>query len=873
MNHHELRKSFLEFFEKRGHKTVASAPVIPYEDPTLMFTNAGMNQFKEVLLGNEKRSYRKAASVQKCIRVSGKHNDFELVGYDGYHHTFFEMLGNWSFGDYYKKEAIEFAWEYLTRVLQFPENRLAVSIYSEDDESHKIWRETVKLPESRIHKLGNIKTGNEDNFWSMGDTGPCGFCTEIHYRVTDNAHPDLEKDYRELWNLVFMEFTRDASGKLSALENKNVDTGMGLERLQAILCGKNSNYHTDLFMPLISRLEEISGCSYAKNESSFQVVVDHIRALTFSVADGGHFSNEGRGYVLRKILRRASRHLGKLNVKEPALHRLVDDVVSLMAPFYPELAQKKENVKKFIGMEEEKFLKTLETGTEKFRAVVQKLKKEGGKTIPGKDLFELYDTYGFPFDITKEAAGEQGLTVDSAGFDRLMREQKERGRQSWEGKEAVINDEKIQKLIKNLPPTRFTGYESMETESRVLAVIAKGELHESYEGKDDIILILESTPFYAESGGQTGDKGSIHDPECEFSVFDTQKSGPYHLHLGRLNFGTLRRESRVMATVDRAERLSTMRNHTATHMLQAALRKTAGDHIVQAGSSVSPERLRFDFRHYEALTPAQIADIENLVNLKIRENLNVEKNEMEKEEAIRSGATAIFGEKYGEKVRVITIPGYSRELCGGTHLDRTGSIGLFMILSESSIASGIRRIEAVTGEEAFQHVQNLRKTLKGISEALKTSADRLEEKIADLLKKKKESAGNKMDPAAAAPDPESILKNSFAKKDSLLVIQDFDSLDGKAFDLLGDRIKGRVRSGIILLLNTNREENKFSLLLLVTEDLVKKGVEANRLIREISAMVNGTGGGRKDRAQGGGKDISQIPRIISRSRELLLNSL
>ncbi len=868
MNHNELRKSFLQYFEKQNHKIVQSAPVIPYNDPTLMFTNAGMNQFKEVLLGEEVRSYKRAVSSQKCIRVSGKHNDFEIVGYDGYHHTFFEMLGNWSFGDYYKKEAIEFAWEYLTQVLKFPEKKLMVSIYKDDEESYNIWKNNIKIPEHEIIRLGNIEKGDEENFWSMGETGPCGFCTEIYYKHSDNF-----KENRELWNLVFMELYKDGSGKFTPLKNKNVDTGMGFERLLALVQGKGSNYHTELFMPMIERLEKMSGKSYKSFEASFQVIVDHIRALALAIADGGVFSNEGRGYVLRKILRRASRHLKKLGFSEPLLFKLVDSLAEIMGDAYPELIEKKVNVQKFIKMEEERFLSTLDSGLNKLTIIIDRLKEEQKSIIPGKEVFDLYDTNGFPVDITKEIARESNFQIDEDGFNMLMEEQRSRGRKSWEGNKKLMDEDKVNQLITDLPITEFKGYEHFETESTLLAIIGNNTLLKSANNNENLVLILNATPFYAESGGQVGDKGVIYTQDFNFDVYDTQKIGNYFFHLGKLSYGEIKNKEKVMAKVDKKLRLSTMRNHTSTHLLQAALRKIVGTHIVQAGSQVSPERLRFDFRHYEALTSEQIAQIEKMVNEKIQESLKVEKFVMEKEEAIKMGAMAIFGEKYGEKVRVIKVNNYSTELCGGTHLDNIGTIGLFMILSEASIASGIRRIEAITGEYAFDYVQNLRKTVSQISSTLKTPVDKIEERVSDLLKKSKDigkGAKDQIQPEKIIPQ---ILEKGIEKKASKLIIHEFIALDNKQFNHLGDQIKTKIDSGIVFFINEDKEEDKFSLLLLITDDLVKKGLEANKIIQQILSQVKGTGGGRPDRALGGAKNVDKISELMKESKKMLLDLL
>ena len=882
MNHNELRNKFFDFFKGKEHKIVASSPVIPYDDPSLMFTNAGMNQFKEVLTGNETRSYTKAASSQKCIRVSGKHNDFEIVGFDGKHHTFFEMLGNWSFGDYYKKETIEFAWEFLTRALKFPEDKLAVSIYKDDDESYEIWKDNIKVPEHKIIRLGNIEKGDEENFWSMGDTGPCGFCSEIHYNDTDKGFKKLnteilENEFIELWNLVFMEFYRHPDGKMTPLENKNVDTGMGLERLYAILHKKKSDYHTDLFMPIIQCLEKTSKKKYQDNEISFQVVADHIRALTFSIADGATFSNEGRGYVLRKILRRASRHLRNLNIAEPTLYLLVDTVIDIMGDFYADIKKKQDNIKKFIKVEEEKFLTTLDNGLDQLNTIINKLKKSKQNTIPGKDVFMLYDTYGFPVDITKEIARENNLEIDENEFNELMQEQKDRGRRSWKTDKELVNIDAVLQKLKTLPATNFKGYDTLELEDTILGIIQNDSIIDKYEGKKDeiIAVLLENTPFYAESGGQVGDQGIISNPDFEFEVIDTQKNANYYLHYSKLNYGTMKKDDKIIAKVNETIRKATMKNHTATHLMQAALRKVIGDHVVQAGSLVSPERLRFDFRHYEAIAHERLNEIEKIVNAVIQRNLPVNKMTKDKEEAIKDGAMAIFGEKYGEKVRVIKVKNYSLELCGGTHVENTGDIGLFLILSEMSIASGIRRIEAVTGDNALQYIQDIRKSQNNLKNTLKASDANLVQKIEQLMERNKELDKKLRSGKFNTVDDriDEILNSAISKGDSKLILHTCQNEDNEFVNNIGDKLKKNIKSGIILLINTNKEDDKFSILLLFTDDLIRKGNSAKKMINEIAEFFNGSGGGRDDRAQAGGKNVRKINDIVNKSEKLLLKIL
>ncbi len=883
MQHNDLRNSFLDYFKQKNHKIVASSPVIPYDDPTLMFTNAGMNQFKEVLVGNEKRSYTRATSVQKCIRVSGKHNDFEIVGFDGTHHTFFEMLGNWSFGDYYKKEAIEFAWEYLTNVLKLPEEKLFVSTYKDDTESYNIWNKVIHLPASKIVKLGDIENNDDENFWSMGETGPCGPCTEIYYDMGDKYSDTSEgegvgydKRYVELWNLVFMEFYRDNFGKLIPLKMKSVDTGMGFERLYSLLNGKDSNYHTDLFLPIIEGIEEISGKKYRdkNNEVAFQVISDHIRALSFAIADGGMFSNEGRGYILRKIIRRAERYLKKLGVNEPALYKLVDNVADVMGDFYTEINEKKEDIKKFIRLEEEKFIATLESGLKMINSIFMDMKKENKSVMDGKKIFNLYDTYGFPVDIIKEIAKEKNFSIDEDGFKELMNKQKELGRKSWKGSKQIIDEENILKLLNKFEPTDVRCYESLETVSNIVAIINENKLvKESKEG-DEIGILLDITPFYAESGGQVGDKGTISTPEFNFEVYDTQKYGNrYFVHWGRVEYGSINRGAKVDAKVNKKLRQATARNHTATHLLQAALRKTIGTHITQAGSYVGPDRLRFDFRHYTALTVDEIEKVEKLVNEKIIENIKIEKSVKEKEEAIKSGAMAIFGEKYGEKVRVIKADNFSNELCGGTHIDYTGEIGVFLIVSESSIASGVRRIEAITGETAFNYIEEIRTKMKRITDLFKVSLEQVDERIESLIKKNKElEKKTKMISSSSNGDIiDTILKSRIDKNRASLIIYKFKNENVKYLNSLADRVKKKINSGAILFININ--EDKANLILTLTDDIVNKGNNAADILNPIASIIGGSGGGRNDRAQAGGKKIDKIDKMIDVAKNNLLKIL
>ena len=865
MNHIELRKSFLNYFESQGHKVVESSPLIPFDDPTLMFTNAGMNQFKEVLLGNETRSYKRAASVQKCLRVSGKHNDFEVVGYDGYHHTFFEMLGNWSFGDYYKKEEIQFAWEYLTKVLKFPEKKLYVSVYKDDDESFEIWNKHVKIPAEKIFRLGDIEKGDEENFWSMGETGPCGFCSEIYYDIGEN----YKDRYIELWNLVFMEFYRDEEGNFTPLKFKSVDTGMGLERLYAILNGKISNYETALFSKIIEKIESLSSVSFNENRIPFQVIADHIRALCFALSDGGIFSNEGRGYILRKILRRASRYFKKLNVNEPSLYKLVDSVVETMGGFYVELNEKKEFVKNLIKMEEERFFNTLESGIKVFNEILDK--KVFENRITGDDVFKLYDTYGFPIEIIKEMAKEKGLEIDEKRFNELMEEQRLRGKSSFKGEKEVIDEEKILKLLNSFPETIIECYEKTESIGKIIGIIKDYKLQDKLNTDEFGGIILDATPFYAESGGQVADRGEILNPDFKFIVNDVQKYGNrYIVHWGVVEYGELRLNLKVESKVDKTLRMATARNHTATHLLQAALRKVLGSYIVQAGSYVGPDKLRFDFRHFKSLTEEEIEKVEELVNQKIMENLKIDKFIEEKEKAIKMGAMAVFDEKYGEKVRVIKCGDFSLELCGGTHLNWTGEIGFFTIISESAIASGIRRIEALTGMSAFKYFFNLRKNMIELSKILKVDSNSILDRVKKLIeenikyeKKIKElKFSNKED---IIPE---LLKNKIVKNNSSIIIHKFENEEIKYLNSIADRLKNEIKSGLIFLINLT--DNKVNFLLALTDDLVNNGLDAVNIINSLVKSIGCKGGGRKDRAQAGGKINININDFLNSAKEKLM---
>jgi alanyl-tRNA synthetase len=855
MKSDQIREKFLKFFEKRDHKIYPSSSLIPKDDPTLLFTNAGMNQFKDIILGKKVPEHKRVASSQKCIRVSGKHNDLEEVGKDTYHHTFFEMLGNWSFGDYFKKEAIIWAWEFLTETCKLPKERLWATVFRDDDEAEKLWYENTDIKKGRV-----LRFDEKENFWEMCEVGPCGPSSEVHYDKGEKYKCDRPNcgvncpcgRFIEIWNLVFMQFNRDKNGKLTDLPACVVDTGMGLERLTAVMQHVDSNYDTDLFVPLIKRIENISGVSYkaSDHEASFRVVADHVRALSFAIADGAIPSNEGQGYVLRRILRRAARHGRLLGLHKPFLYQLGSVVVDLMGKVYQELVAKKEHVALVIKSEEERFEETLDLGLELFEKVADRVLKTKVKIIPGEDVFKLYDTYGFPLDLTQMIAREKGLSIDLKGFEKLLEEQRERSRTVVRSisSDAVIS-EKMEK-------SNFVGYEKVEEEARILHSPNKN------------MLILDHTPFYAESGGQIGDSGVIYSDNFEFKVEDTKKEGDAIIHIGKVSKGNIEDilNKKVFAKVDIERRNSIKRNHTATHLLHKALRETLGEHVHQSGSLVAPDRLRFDFTHFKALDPAETDKVEHLVNQKIWENRQVKSSELSIEEAKKLGAMALFGEKYGDVVRMIEVEGYSKELCGGTHVNATGEIGLFKIISETGIAAGMRRIEAVTGESAYQLVKKQKETLDELAFILKSTPEDIKDKVETLintnklLQKKikeaqKESAKTKIEELA----------ESSIEVDGIKLIAYRAEVENRD-DLLklADSIREKLKSTIGVLAGI--VDGKIILVATVTDDLIQtKGIKAGEVVKEVSKIVGGTGGGKPHLAQGGGKDLEKL--------DVALNSL
>ncbi|MBN9287292.1 MAG: alanine--tRNA ligase [Gammaproteobacteria bacterium 39-13] len=858
----ELRNSFLSFFQKKGHTLVPSSPLVPLNDETLLFTNAGMVQFKDVFLGRDLRSYTRAASSQCCVRAGGKHNDLENVGYTARHHTFFEMLGNFSFGDYFKREAIQYAWEYLTQVLKLPSEKLWVTVFEEDDEAADIWLKEIKVDKNRFSRCGA-----KDNFWSMGDTGPCGPCTEIFYDHGPHVaggppgSPDQEGDrYIEIWNLVFMQFNRDSAGNMTPLPKPSVDTGMGLERLAAVMQGVHSNYEIDLFEGLIqgaTKLLNMVEVSDAQRKS-LRVLADHIRSTTFLILDGVIPSNEGRGYVLRRIMRRALRHGNQLGAKEPFFYKLVESLVKEMGEAYPKLKTEKAQIEKIILKEEEQFARTLEQGLSILEQEIKQLPgRIHGNILGGELLFKLYDTYGFPVDLTADIARERGLQVDIAGFEREMQAQRERARA------ASQFSADYSKNITLDTHTEFTGYHSLQEEAEIVILFKDQTQAERLQPGDKGSIVLKHTPFYAESGGQVGDKGVILKDTYVFEVEDTRKMGEAIVHIGQMKEGSLAVGDQVRALVDSELRQATKLNHSATHLLHAALREILGTHVTQKGSLVAPDRLRFDFSHFEALTPQQIQKIEDRVNEKILENSEATITEMSPEEAIKQGAMALFGEKYGDKVRVLNMgQGYSVELCGGTHTERTGDIGLFKIISETGIASGVRRIEALTARGAMQWLSGADNTLQHLAHLLKSDRHQVEAKVLQLLERQREleKETQRLKSKLASGTGGDLTSDAITLKNIKLLVKKLSDTDPKIMRELVDDLKNKLHTGVIVLAAEN--EGKVQLIVGVTKDCTDK-VSAGELANFVALQVGGKGGGRPDLAQAGGTHPESLDKALA----------
>lgn len=859
METREIRERFLQFYRKKGHEIVESASLIPMDDPTLLFTNAGMVQFKRLFLGEEKRGYTRAVTSQKCVRAGGKHNDLENVGYTGRHHTFFEMLGNFSFGDYFKEEAISWAWELLTDVYGLDPDKLYVSIYRDDEEAFDIWREQVGVPSERI-----VRLGEKDNFWSMGDTGPCGPCSEIYIdqgpafscgRADCGVGCDCDR-YLEIYNLVFTQFDRAADGTLSPLPQKNIDTGMGLERLAAVVQGASSNYETDILRHLISRIEDLSGIPYksdGKDGVAFKVIADHARAAAFLIGDGIMPSNEGRGYVLRRIIRRAIRYGRILNLKDSFFFMICGRVIDLMGGDYPELERSRKFIEGVVENEERRFSDTLNYSMRVFEEELAELRKKGGTVISGEVAFKLYDTFGLSLDMVEDVARDEGLTVDMDGYGKAMARQRAMSQESWKGSGEEEIPETYRKLLGRGVKSIFEGYASLEAEARIVGLLVGGKEAESVEAGTEAEVILDRTPFYGRAGGQVGDIGIIEGEELRFVVEDTLKvAQKLIIHKGRVERGSITRGEGVRAVVDEKTRRDTACNHSATHLLHAALRHLLGDHVKQAGSLVTPQRFRFDFSHFTQVGQEKLLEIEALVNSYIRENLAVSVEAMSKEEAMKTGAMAIFEERYGEQVRVVKVgEGMSMELCGGTHTARTGDIGLFRIISEGAVAANVRRIEAVTGQSALIRDQQQEMVLKRACSVLKTSPERLEERIGHILReqKEKEREVESLKAKLMTKKSDDFLSELRQIGDVNALAREIDVASPKELRESGDRIRDKVKSGIILL--GAGKEGTVMLNCVVTKDLVGR-FRAGDIIKQISPIVGGKGGGRPDMAQGGG---------------------
>ncbi len=868
MTGNEIRQRFLDFFHARGHRVVRSGSLVPANDPTLLFTNAGMNQFKEVFQGLEQRDYNRATSSQKCVRAGGKHNDLENVGYTRRHHTFFEMLGNFSFGDYFKAEAIEFAWDLITKDYGLPKDKLYITVFREDDEAERLWQEVAGVPKDRIFRLDE-----KDNFWQMGDTGPCGPCSEIHYDLGPaGAEPGREHEqfpldgggrFVEIWNLVFMQFNRDSSGAMTPLPRPSIDTGMGLERIAAILQGKISNYDTDLIRPIIDRAGELCGTAYGvsdRTDTALRINADHARATVFLIHDGVLPANEGRGYVLRKIMRRAMRNARLIGKQEPYLYELTGFVAELMRPAYPELMETVQRVARIVKDEEHRYATTFLVAEKVFSDELSNL---NGTTVPGTISFKLYDTYGLALDEQEEMARERGFEIDREAFESEMNHQRERARASWKGGEKGTVAPAYQKLLGN-GRTRFLGYEYLDATSTVSALLVNREIVEGVAANSEAELVLDKTPFYAETGGQIGDRGMLfdaHTGEQVATVLDTYPAVPGLTVHKIKTMQPIHMGDELRAEVAAPERLSTQRNHTATHLLQAALRQVLGTHVKQAGSVVEPPRLRFDFTHYTAVDEAEIAEIERLVNHQILRNTQVATKVMAIDEAISSGAMALFGEKYGEEVRVVSIPDFSKELCGGTHVSRTGDIGVFKITSESSISAGVRRIEAVTGEAAVRQYQDLTGAIHRIASALRVSEPELVAQVDRILEEKRlqerqiEHLKTKI-AQSLARDLETKAKD---KSGVRYLVAQVESLDRQQMRSLADTLRNKWKSAIVVL--ASAEDGAVAIVAAVTQDLTKK-IQAGNLVKNVALAVGGKGGGRPDMAEGGGKDPSALPHAL-----------
>jgi alanyl-tRNA synthetase len=873
MTGNEIRTSFLEYFEERTHRVVESSSLIPQDDPTLLFTNAGMNQFKDIFLGRKTPDFRRAASTQKCIRAGGKHNDLEDVGKDGTHHTFFEMLGNWSFGDYYKAEAIEWAWDYLTRVIGLPADDLRATVHTSDDEAEELWLKISGMPIEHVSRHGD-----KDNFWEMADVGPCGPCSEIHLDLgTDRGcrrddcgpnctHCDDVHDARfiELWNLVFMQYYRDEKGELSPLPETHVDTGMGFERLVSVVQGTASNYDTDVFSPIMRVLESLSGETFVPGldpeGAPFRIIADHIRSLTFAIADGGFPSNAGRGYVLRRILRRASRAGRQLGLMDPFLHELSATVIDSMGDSFPELLVRREHVAEVIRREEEQFGRTLHRGIDQFEDIAATLEGKGEKQISGADMFRLYDTFGVLVDLTALMAEEKGLAADMDGYEVAMEEQRQRSRAAGKFTQSGVE------FAPDLK-TEFVGYDTLSTEGQVIGVA------EWTDQPNGAAIVLDQTPFYAESGGQVGDIGTLAGEGFEFEVIDTQKYGDAVVHYGTVTSGEATDGMPVHANVTDERRERTIRNHSATHLLQAALQEVLGDQVHQAGSSVDADRLRFDFTFGRGVESEELEQVERIANANIRENMSVTTTFQSIDEARAAGAMALFGEKYGDIVRVVDMGSASKELCGGTHVRATGQIGYVRITSEGGIAAGTRRIEAVTGIAAEELARTESQRLERLGSTLRSVPEEVESRVAALGDRVKELERDleRTRKMMSTTDVDAWLRDAGEIAGSKVLVQQVDVADSKDFRALGDQLREKLGSGVGVLASPS--DGKLSVMVLVSDDLVSRGVKAGDIIRDVGALVDAKGGGRPHMAQAGGGDASKLPDLLAKAPGMIAESL
>ena len=857
----EIRQAFLQYFSVHKHEIVASSPLVPHNDPTLLFTNAGMVQFKDVFTGKEKRSNNRAVSSQRCVRAGGKHNDLENVGYTARHHTFFEMLGNFSFGDYFKHEAIAFAWDFLTKTLNLPEEKLWVTVYTEDDEAAGIWQKEIGVSPDRMSRCGD-----KDNFWSMGPTGPCGPCTEIFYDHGEDiaggppGTPEEDGDrYIEIWNLVFTQYDRDIDGNLNPLPKPSVDTGMGLERIAAIMQGEHNNYGIDLFQNLIKAIRDLAGCGENDELMSQRVVADHIRSCAFIITDGVVPSNEGRGYVLRRIIRRAIRHGSKFGLNDTFFYKLVAPLVAEMGEAYPELIKAQANIEKVLKQEEERFAETLQQG---LKILEQSLTEIKDKTIPGSVVFQLYDTFGFPVDLTADIARERGLALDHDGFDQAMEAQKERARATGNfaaGDQANVGELDLSPIDAEF---NFTGYQTLDEDAVIKAIFLDGQQVDQINAGDTGVLLLDHTPFYAESGGQAGDIGSIKSPNGLFNIENTRKQNDVHLHMGTVKIGSLKVGEKAQASVSEDIRRATERNHSATHLLHAALRQVLGEHVLQKGSLVTADRLRFDFSHSEPVNPDQQKEIEQLVNTQIISNRSVKTKIMSMKKAQESGAMALFGEKYDDEVRVLSMGKFSIELCGGTHVNRTGDIGLFKLVSETGTASGIRRIEALTGNGALKFIGETEKNLAQIASLLKTTPANIEEKVQQLLQRNRQQEKDlqALKGKLASQSGSDLTENAVEINGIKVVAAKLENADVNTLRETMDQLKNKLGTAAIVLASV--EDDKVKLVAGVTKDATDK-IQAGKLIGFVAQQVDGKGGGRPDMAQAGGNNPSKLDEALT----------